>query len=89
MTPTELSQLKPGQAYHVKMKGHRWELRIFKHLERRFRSIPCAVFTSRVRKPLRVEVIGRGTLRFTGPSVPRSEWSIPHYDLDACQETPL
>jgi hypothetical protein len=89
MTPTELNQLKPGQAYHVKMKGHRWELRIFKHLEERFQSIPCAVFTSRVRKPLTVEVIGKDALRFTGPSVPRGEWSIPHYDLDACQETRL
>lgn len=36
MTPTELTQLKPGHPYHVKMKGHRWQIRVFKHLERRF-----------------------------------------------------
>ncbi len=89
MSPTFLRTLKPGTPYRVTMKGHRSTLRIFKYLERRWKSIPCAVFTSRVQGPLTIEVLGKGRLRLSGKHVPRSEWSIPHYDLERCEEASI
>ena len=89
MSPTFLRTLKPGTPYRVTMKGHRSTLRIFKYLERRWTSIPCAVFTSRVQGPLTIEVLGKGRIRFTGKHVPRSEWSIPYYDMERCEEASI
>lgn len=89
MSPTFLRTLKPGTPYRVTIKGHRSTLRIFKYLERRWKSIPCAVFTSRVQGPLTIEVLDKGRLRLSGKHVPRSEWSIPHYDLERCEEASI
>lgn len=72
MSPTFLRTLKPGTPYRVTLKGHRSTLRIFKYLERRWKSIPSVVFTSRVQAALMIEVLGKGQLRLSGPHMPRT-----------------
>lgn len=88
MTPQEILALQPGRLYRVRMNHSRTIKRIFKWIEYRHKTIICAVFTSQVRSPVAVTVLGPDHLRFTGPSVPRSEWSVPHYDLNECTEIP-
>lgn len=86
MTTQELLALKPGQLYHVRMKNTRRVRRIFKWTEYRHQDILCAVFTSQVRGSIAVRLLGPAHMQFTGRSVPRSEWSVPHYDLTECTE---
>jgi hypothetical protein len=52
--------------------------RIFKGEEKRFNSIPCFVFTSRVNKDVTMKK-RRDYFIFTGKRIPSTEISIPHY----------
>lgn len=84
MTAQALQHLQPGQRYRVRAKGHRTHTRIFLYHETRFGNIPCAVFSAQVRGPLDVQVLAPGRIRYNGSTPPRSELSVPHYDLDFC-----
>ena len=81
MTSNDLNALTPGLIYRVKHKGGITTRRVFKWMETRLGSIPCAVFSSKVIGDLTVERIEDG-LRFSGRIVPRGEISIPAYDLE-------
>lgn len=87
MSPEDLRRLTPGKTYRVRTKGGRTRTRIFKWLETRFGSILCGVFSTQIRGPITVEVVGPDHLRFSGAHVPQGEWSIPHYDIEWCEET--
>jgi len=84
MNTTDLSMLRSGTRYRVKIVGHqRSAIRIFKWLETRLASIPCAVFTS----PVKPDVSAawdpeKKTLSLSGKKLPASEVSVPHYDID-------
>jgi len=84
MTRNALKTLRPGQQYRVRIRHGRTATRIFLFRERRFGIIPCAVFSAPVRGPVTVHVIKPGHLRISGPTPPRSEISVPHYDLLQC-----
>lgn len=85
MTPNALKTLRPGQQYRVRIRNYRTATRVFLYLERRFRSIPCAVFSTPVRGPITVQIIKPCHVRISGPTPPRSEISVPHYDLLQCE----
>lgn len=88
MSPSAIKNLRTGQQYRVKIRNQRTATRIFLYRERRFKSIPCAVFSSPVRGPLIIHVVKPGQIRLAGPTPPRSQLSVPHYDLLQCEPTP-
>lgn len=83
MSTTELASLVPGQTYRVRIrnwcpkrqqhKPGRALLRRFIQAETRFGSIPCAVFTSAIRRR----------------SFSASLVSVPHYDLISAERIAL
>jgi len=69
MLKSELNNFKRGEIYKVKIKGQKNTVkRMFFGLEKRFGEIPCACFSSAIR---------RGIFN-------TSEVSVPHYDLEVC-----
>lgn len=95
MKLSDVQQFEKGQAYLVthRQRGANGQAavtratrRIFKGLESRFGEIPCAVFTARV-DPTTSAIYDEvtGTLALRGKRVPRSEVSIPHYDLETVE----
>jgi hypothetical protein len=88
MSPSVLKTLRSGQQYRVKIRNQRTATRIFLYRERRFKHIPCAVFSSPVRGPLIVHLDKPGQIRIAGPKPPRSALSVPHYDLLECEPIP-
>ena len=91
MHTSAIHQFEPGKSYFV---AHREQnakgiarvtpkvLRIFKGMEARLGEIPCAVFTSRVdRNTSGSYDPEKRTLTLSGKRLPRSELSIPHYDI--------
>ena len=86
MTNSNYNWLIQGRKYYVKFRGqNRHILRIFKWTEKRFDEIPCSVFTSRVSKDVTCEVT-KDSLILSGKRTPKSEVSIPYYDLISCKE---
>jgi hypothetical protein len=86
MSPT--LPLKPATRYRVKIKGQaRAFVRIFKWSEkRRTFGMKCFVFTA----PVAADVVAtwnaaKESLTLSGKRVPRSEVSVPHYDLLSCE----
>jgi hypothetical protein len=77
--------LKTGSHYMVKHeKNKRAVRRIYKYSERRFKSILCFVFSSKVRKD--TTLIKKGNIYYWhGTQLPESEISIPYYDLIECK----
>lgn len=83
----QFKSMQPGKTYHVKIRGGRTVKRIFKYTEKRYDSILCYVFTSR----LFGEVKGSYNhatkeLTLSGKHVPLSEVSVPEYDLILVRE---
>ena len=77
MTTTEMEKLQIGKLYCVKIKNKRnRRIREFYGTEKRFGSIPCAVFSTS-------QAAWR---RQGGYSVPYGEYSIPHYELEEATE---
>lgn len=76
-------ELTPGTHYRVQIAGQRRVTRrIFKWAEQRFGEIPCFVFTAPVSAAVRATWNpDTQELSLTGPRAPRSEVSVPHYDL--------
>ena len=78
------TQLTSGTIYQVLIRGQkRRTRRVFKWNEKRFRKIPCLVFTSPVPRGMQAAwnpetktLSLRGARRF-----PDAEVSVPHYDL--------
>jgi hypothetical protein len=95
MKTSDVQQFEKGQTYLVSHRqlganGQpeviRKTRRIFKGLESRFGTVPCAVFTTRVGPATSAtydEVTGM--LSISGKRVPRSEVSIPHYNLETVE----
>jgi cobalamin biosynthesis Mg chelatase CobN len=93
MTPSEVRQLKPGTVYLV---SHRQKpgngktprvRRIYKGLEHRG-VVPCAVFTAKVAKDVSATYDeSKGTIALSGKRLPRTEISIPHYDIQVADPT--
>ncbi len=81
------TELRNGARYRVKMSGRkRSAIRIFKWTEKRFRSIRCFVFTAPVSAAVTAEWNqGEKSLFLRGPKIPRSEVSVPYYDLISCE----
>jgi|LNFM01.1.fsa_nt_gb hypothetical protein len=87
MSPEELRRLIPGTLYQVQIKNGRSTKRVFMGIEDRHPfQIPSGIFTSRVITPLTVTIVSSTQFRFQGTRPPKSELSIPHYDLIACTE---
>ena len=71
MNATQIEQLEFGKRYRVKIRTHKRRMvREFWGTEMRFGSILCAVFSAATPE-----------WRRRCGSVPRGEYSIPHYDL--------
>jgi len=70
----------------VKIRGQSRKVRrIFLGTETRFRAIPCAVFTAKVRKDVQARWDpARKSLQLTGSRLPAQELSVPHYDILEC-----
>lgn len=91
MNLSTMALLEPGNTYLVAHRGRsdsrqqgatRKVRRIFKGVEKRFGEISCAVFTSKVNKTASASFnTETSVLSIRGARVPRSEVSIPHYDL--------
>lgn len=81
-------EIKPGQVCIVKIRDQkRTTRRVFKWTEQRFGEILCYVFTSPIRRSVRVTVYPpENGIAISGPRVPRSEVSVPHYDLQFCEQ---
>lgn len=77
--------LKTGSHYLVKHEGSKRAVRrIYKYSERRFKSILCFVFSSKVNK--NVTMTKKGNVYcWHGIKLPESEVSIPYYDLIECE----
>lgn len=81
MSATFRMRLNPGSRYRVRTHNQRKTVeRIYKWPETRLGSIPCHVFTARVASDVSASWDGT-RLTITGSKVPRSELSIPEYDL--------
>lgn len=89
MKANELQALQPAQTYVVvhktadndgKATQSKAVRRVFKGIETRFGAIPCAIFTSKVGRNVTAQIEDE-MLVISGRKVPRSEISIPHYDL--------
>jgi len=93
MYASELQQLQPGKAYNVIQRHSTADRpqsikvrRIFKGLENRFGSIPCAVFTARVGKDVSATFDAASkTLSMSGKRLPQQDVSIPHYDIASAE----
>jgi hypothetical protein len=91
MNTSAMHQFEPGKAYFVAHRDHTVEgvprvsprvLRIFKGMEQRFGDIPCAIFTAKVTRGTTATYDeATKTLTISGKRVPRSEVSVPHYDI--------
>ncbi|MFI5294345.1 MAG: hypothetical protein ACHQ0Y_04900 [Thermodesulfovibrionales bacterium] len=84
MKVIDVAALKEGTIYVVRHRNNdkshsRATRRVFKGMEKRLRTIPCCVFSSRIPLKGRVEVDGDKIL-YTN-CAPASELSIPVYDL--------
>ena len=80
--------LTPGTIYRVKIKGQsRAPRRVFKWTEKRPTfGMKCFVFTAPVAADFRASWDPRAkSLTLSGKRVPRSEVSVPHYDLESCE----
>ena len=83
----KIPELKNGHVVLVKIKGQRNIMRrVFKWTEKRFGEITCYVFTAPVRRGVRVTWnAAESSLSISGPRVPASEVSVPHYDIEICE----
>lgn len=91
MHTSSIHQFEPGKSYFVAHREHNAKgiarvspkvLRIFKGMETRLGEIPCAIFTTRVdRSTTGSYDQEKRTLTLSGKRLPRSELSIPHYDI--------
>lgn len=93
--------IKPGTICMVRIRSSKWEgnalkhkpgrlaRRVFKWTEKRFGEILCYVFSSPCRADVKVKVETMQDnaihLTISGPKVPCSEVSVPHYDLIHCE----
>lgn len=74
--------LEKGNTYQVKIKGNKRSVkRIFLYSEKRFNSIDCFVFTSRVLGKIETRLSESGSVIMRGRNLPAQEISIPFYDL--------
>lgn len=74
--------LENGKIYQVKIRGNKRSVkRIFLYSEKRFNSIDCFVFTSRVLGEIETRLSENGCVIMRGRNLPAQEISIPSYDL--------
>ena len=77
--------LKTGCHYLIKHRGGKQlTRRIYKYSEKRFKSILCFVFSSKVNKNTVMFKEGNSYC-WRGKNIPASELSIPYYDLLECK----